>query len=69
MASGSLPVVYNWPGAQSLFAPYVYEDMLEAIPEVIAFADNQQSGVAQEALSDRVARHDFEKFTQAFMQL
>jgi glycosyltransferase involved in cell wall biosynthesis len=69
MASGTLPVVHDWPGAQSLFAPHVHADMTAAIPEVIAFADAPDLAAARQALSQRVAIHDVEHFTQTFMKL
>lgn len=69
MASGCLPVVYDWPGAQSLFAPHVHADMADAIPEVIAFADSSDLAANRQALTDRVAVHDVEHFAQTFMNL
>ena len=69
MASGTLPVVHDWPGAQSLFAPYVHADMTDAIPGLIAFADSPDLAEARQALSARVAVHDVEHFTQTFMKL
>jgi len=69
MASGCLPVVHDWPGARSLFAPHVHADMRDAIPEVIAFADRHDPGPARHALARRVERYDIEHFTQTFMQL
>jgi len=69
MASGCLPVVYDWPGAQSLFAPHVYADMADAIPEVIGFAGQAGVGAARQALAQRVEIHDVEVFTRTFMQL
>ncbi len=69
MAAGCLPVVYDWPGAQSLFAPHVYSDMAEAIPEVISFAECEDIASARTAFSTKVQKHDVEKFIQYFMGL
>ncbi len=69
MASGAYPVVHDWPGARGLFAPYVHEDMTEAIDDVIAFADAPQQETERAALSERVRVHDVETFTQTFMKL
>lgn len=68
MASGCLPVVHDWPGARSLFAPHVHADMREALAEVIAFAEADDPA-AREALSQSVRPHDIETFTRAFFQL
>jgi len=69
MAAGCLPVVHDWPGAQSLFAPYVHADMTEAIPDVIAFADQADPDAARAALARRVANLDVEDFARTVMQL
>jgi glycosyltransferase involved in cell wall biosynthesis len=69
MASGCLPVVHDWPGAKSLYAPHVHGDMNAAIPGLIAFADQNDLNSARAALAQRVKIHDVEHFTQTFMQL
>ncbi|SPJ31340.1 glycosyltransferase [Falsiruegeria mediterranea] len=69
LASGCLPVVHDWPGARSLFDPHVYADMAKAIPAVIAFADDPETGQTRETLASSVACHDVENFAQNFMKL
>ncbi|WP_417525610.1 glycosyltransferase [Marinovum sp.] len=69
MASGALPVVHDWPGARSLFAPHVHEDMRAAIPAVVAFAEAPDLAARREALSRQVQRHDVENFARDFMNL
>lgn len=69
MASGCLPVVYDWPGAQSLFAPYVHADMTDAIGDIIAFADGAGRKAAQDTIRDSVAQYDVECFTKTFFTL
>lgn len=69
MASGAYPVVHDWPGARSLFAPYVHADMIAAIPALIGFADSAGLDQARKALSDRVAQYDVAHFTKDFLQL
>ncbi len=69
MASGCLPVVHDWPGAQSLFSPHVYADMHDAIPRIIAFADSAGRDDARRSIADGVAVHDVENFTQSFFEL
>ena len=69
MASGALPVVYDWPGARSLFAPHVYEDMTDAITTVAAFADAEDIATRREGLSESVKHCDVEEFTRKFMSL
>jgi glycosyltransferase involved in cell wall biosynthesis len=69
MASGCLPVVHDWPGARSLFDPYVHGDMCDAIPALIAFADQGSLDIARQSLAHLVEIHDVEHFTQTFMQL
>jgi len=69
MASGAYPVVHDWPGARSLFDPYVYGDMTQAIPDLIAFADQGNLERARQSLARLVEIHDVEHFTQTFMQL
>jgi len=69
MASGAYPVVHNWPGAQGLFAPYVYDDISEAIDYLIAFAEAADPDTARAALSDKMRQHDVETFAQTFMKL
>ncbi len=69
MAAGCLPVVHDWPGARSLFAPHVHASMSDAIPDLIAFAGQSDPDSARRALAQRVKIHDIENFTQTFMQL
>lgn len=69
MASGALPVVYDWPGAQSLFAPNVYADMMDAIPSVIRFAEAQDINERRAALSESVRCYDVEDFALKFLEL
>ncbi|UYV37172.1 hypothetical protein N4R57_19800 [Rhodobacteraceae bacterium D3-12] len=69
MASGALPVVYDWPGAQSLFSPYVFEEMTDAIPSVIGFAEAPDLEELRCALTKSVRRHDVEDFTRKFLDL
>lgn len=69
MASGCLPVVHDWPGAQSLFAPHVHADMTAAIDGVIAFADHPDLDRQRAGLAHSVAQHDVENFTRIFMEL
>ena len=69
MASGTYPVVHNWPGARGLFDPYVHDDMMSAIDDVIAFADAPDYRMLRSELSDRVRIHDVETFAQTFMKL
>lgn len=68
MASGCYPVVYNWPGAWSLFSPYVHSDMTLAIEGLIAFAEADDP-VARTALSKLMSVHDIDVFTRTFFQL
>lgn len=69
MASGCYPVVHDWPGATSLFAPHVHADMAAAIPEVIAFCGSAKDPAVRRSLSDRMRTHDVEAFTRALFQL
>ncbi|MCQ0090549.1 hypothetical protein [Roseovarius sp. M141] len=71
MASGCYPVVHDWPGARSLFAPYVHADMTRAIPALCAFADQPGSAraAARIKLAERVKIHDVASFTQHFLKL
>lgn len=69
MASGCLPVVHDWPGARSLFEPYVHADMTDAIGDIIKFADDVDIAAARRTVSDAVARYDVEYFTQTFFTL
>ena len=69
MASGCLPVVHDWPGAASLFSPFVHADMRSAIEEVIAFADRSDPGPARQALGDRMRPHDVDDFVRSFLLL
>lgn len=69
MAAGCHPVVYDWPGARSLFAPHVYTDLADAIPGVTAFADLPLLDKARENYAKAVAAHDFEIFTRNFINL
>ena len=69
MASGAYPVVHNWPGAEGLFAPYVYDDITQAIDYVIAFAEAPDQHAARQPHIDAMQMHDVENFTQTFMSL
>ena len=71
MAAGCYPVVHDWPGAQSLFAPFVHADMADAIPAVRAFADQPLQPLAQARadMAQRVKEHDVKQFTQTFFTL
>lgn len=69
MASGCLPVVHDWPGAQSLFAPDVYADMTDAIPKIIEFSDLADPQAARDAIAARVVQYDVENFSQEFFNL
>jgi len=69
MAAGCYPVVYDWPGAQSLFAPFVHAQMHDAIDDVIAFAQQPDAAPARETLSQRMKSHDTDAFTRSFFQL
>ncbi|NEX46604.1 glycosyltransferase [Pseudotabrizicola algicola] len=69
MAAGCYPVVHDWPGARSLFGPYVHADMRDAIPEVIAFADRSDCSEAREQISQSMRGHDIDVFTRSFFQL
>lgn len=68
IASGCYPVVHDWPGARSLFAPYVHTDMRDAIGDVIAFAE-ADSDTARETLSQSMQPHDIDVFTRSFFHL
>lgn len=68
IASGCYPVVHDWPGAQSLFAPYVHADMRAALDDVIAFAE-ANSEAARETLSRSMQTHDIDTFTRSFFHL
>lgn len=69
MASGCLPVVYDWPGAQSLFAPHVYTNMTQAVPSVIDFAGQKDQNGARNMIASGVEKYDVEFFTHTFMNL
>lgn len=69
MASGAYPVVYDWPGAQGLFAPHVYSDLTEAIDYVIAFAEAEDQTAARAPHRAAMQMHDVATFTQKFMSL
>lgn len=69
MASGCYPVVHDWPGAQSQFAPFVHAQMQDAIDDVIAFADQPQPAPAREDMSQRMRPHDIDVFTRSFFHL
>jgi glycosyltransferase involved in cell wall biosynthesis len=69
MASGALPVVQDWPGAASLFAPFVHADMRDAIDAVVAFADQPDPEPARQRLRQRMRGHDIEDFVRSFFHL
>jgi len=69
MASGCYPVVYDWPGARSLFSPYVHKNMADAIDDVIAFADSANIDKQRKVMSQAVKIHDVEEFAQKFFKL
>ncbi|MDT8326465.1 MAG: glycosyltransferase [Roseovarius sp.] len=69
MASGCLPVVHDWPGSRSLFSPYVYNDMRDAMAAVVAFANKADLEEARQELKDRVRLYDVENFAQRLMKL
>lgn len=68
MAAGCYPVVHDWPGARSLFAPYVHAEIRDAIDDVIAFAEADDPA-ARAALAQSMSRHDVDVFTRSFFQL
>jgi glycosyltransferase involved in cell wall biosynthesis len=71
MAAGCYPVVHDWPGARSLFAPYVHADMTSAIDAVIAFADLPATALdsARQTLTGQVRKHDVARFAQDFFAI
>ncbi|MCE8509978.1 glycosyltransferase [Ruegeria pomeroyi] len=69
MASGCLPVVYDWPGARSLFAPHVHDDLCDAIPGLLAFVEEAGLDARRAALAERVARHDVEPYARQVIAL
>ena len=71
MAAGCYPVVHDWAGAQSLFAPFVHADMTDAIPDLRAFADQdtQTLAKARADMAHRVKTHDVKQFTRTFFTL
>lgn len=69
MASGCYPVVYDWPGAQSQFAPYVHTDMADAIPELLDFIQNPDVAGLRQEIAQTVKQHDVEQFAQKVMAL
>ena len=69
MASGTYAVVHDWPGARSLFSPYVHSDMTEAVDDVIAFADDPDLPQLRRALSDSTLKYDVEQFVTAFFKM
>jgi glycosyltransferase involved in cell wall biosynthesis len=69
MASGCYPVVHDWPGARSLFTPYVHKDITDAISDVIAFADQPDLAAARGAISARMQPHDVMFFASTFFSL
>jgi glycosyltransferase involved in cell wall biosynthesis len=69
IASGAYPVVHDWPGARSLYAPHVHADMREALDAVVAFADAPDIADRREALSQSMRAHDIDTFTRSFFKL
>ena len=69
MASGAMPVVYDWPGARSLFSPWVHADMRDAIDDVIAFAQSDPTSEQRRVFSELERRHDVAAFVRQFFQL
>lgn len=69
MASGCCPLVFDWPGARSLFSPRVYADLHDAVADVIAFADGPADPAARQVFSAPMLRHDIEQFTRSVFQL
>ncbi|MBD2841039.1 glycosyltransferase [Erythrobacter rubeus] len=69
LASGSDAVVYNWPGARSLFDEHVEDDMADAVDRVIAFADDPAQPEKRRAFSQSMKQYDVVKFTRDFFQL
>lgn len=69
MASGAYPVVYNWPGAHSLFSGYVHDDMKHAINDVINFAKDTNIAQQRQKISESVKIYDIESFSKFFFKL
>lgn len=69
MASGCHPVVYDWPGARSLFAPYVHADMTDAIDGLIGLADSPVLDKTRQSYAELARKHDIENFAQSFFAL
>lgn len=71
IASGCFPVVHDWPGARSIFAPYVHRDIRDAIADVAGFANQVDADMqsARNTLSNMMRQHDIETFTHSFFQL
>lgn len=69
MASGAYPVVYNWPGAHSLFSGYVHDDMALAIEDLIEFAEDADTSKLRQQISETVKLHDIEEFSKLFFKL
>ncbi|MEQ6250924.1 glycosyltransferase family 4 protein [Sulfitobacter sp. HNIBRBA3233] len=71
MAAGCYPVVYDWPGARSLFDPYVHADMADAILGLRAFADLGDADLARARaqIAERARPHDVKRFAQDFFRL
>ena len=69
IASGCDAVVHHWPGARTLFADHVVEDMRDAIDRVIAFADDQHLAERRRVLSTSMQQYDLRIFAQKLLNL
>lgn len=69
MASGCHPVVHDWPGARSLFAPYVHADMTDAIDGLISIVDSSALDKARQSYAELARKYDIETFAQSFFAL
>lgn len=69
MASGAMPIVRHWPGAEDIFGDFVHEEAENAIPLVLAHATEAGWKGRCEGFSDRARGWDVEVFNRKIMEL
>lgn len=69
IASGCLPVVMDWPGADTLFAPYVFSDLSKAVPKVLERANSDGDFGVLPEFSQKVIDWDVANFEERLMAI
>jgi glycosyltransferase involved in cell wall biosynthesis len=70
MASGCIPIVYNWPGARSLFPKeFVYDDLTCAAEDVVKIASSSYADKMSDNMKSWVSRFDADEFLRLLQDL